>query len=118
MANPIVNHEPSQPLLAASRLTGADIHFLQLVQLISSRLTGKESVCDPEARTRVEGLEDQFRSVYASIFERHLGEQALSSLAALQSAPVQRFLAARQMIAPALRQRLAVLEQRMGDLEI
>src|SRR4051794_4914694 len=112
------HHPPSEPLLAASRLTGADIQFLQLVQLVSLRVSGRETVSDPRTRARMESLQEKFRRAYAAIFTKHLGEQrAPDSLAALESAPVQRFLAARQMIAPVLKQRLTALEKRMGNLE-
>ena len=122
MTEPEVHHmndEAPNPLLAASRLTGADMQFLQLAELVMSKLTGRGSVSEPEARVQIERWHAQFRQVYASIFQKHLGaQQALSSLAALESAPVQRFLATRQMIAPEVKQRLAELEQRMGNLEI
>ena len=113
------NHSPTDELRAASRVTGADILFLQLVQLISSKQTGRETVTEPLARERVANLHDEFRDACASIFERHLGtQQALESLSALQSAPLQRFLAARQAMAPALAERLAQLKQRMGSIEL
>jgi hypothetical protein len=119
MASIPMNQQESSKHLAASRLTGADIQFLHLVQLLSSRLTGQESVSSPEARARIASLQEQFQRVYASIFAKHLTEQQASGcLAALESAPVQRFLAARQLLRPALKQRLATLEQRMGNLEI
>lgn len=113
------DHTPTDELRAASRVTGADILFLQLVQMISSKQTGREAVTEPSARRRVAALHDEFRDTCASILEKHLGRQrALESLNALQSAPLQRFLAARQAMAPALTERLAQLKQRMGNLEI
>lgn len=113
------DNPPTDELHAASRVTGADILFLQLVQLISSKQTGREAVTEPLARERVAALHDAFRDACASIFERHLGRQrAPESLNALQSAPLQRFLAARQAMAPALAERLAELKQRMGNIEI
>jgi hypothetical protein len=113
------NHPPTDELRAASRVTGADLLFLQLVQLISSKQTGREAVTEPVARERIAALHEEFRDACAAIFERHLGRQkALESLNALQSAPLQRYLAARQAMAPALAKRLAQLKQRMGNIEI
>jgi hypothetical protein len=111
--------QPIDDLRAASRLTGADILFLQLVQLVASKQTGREAVAAPLARERLAALHDEFRGACAAIVERHLGrQQALESLAALESAPMQRYLAARQAMAPALAKRLAALKQRMGNIEI
>jgi hypothetical protein len=113
------DNSPPDELRAASRVTGADILFLQLVQLISSKLNGREAVTEPLARERVAALHDEFRDACASILDKHLGRQrALQSLNALQSAPLQRFLAARQAMAPALTERLAQLKQRMANIEI
>jgi hypothetical protein len=112
------NHPHTDELRAASRVTGADLLFLQLVQLIASKQTGNASVTEPLARERVAALHEEFRERCASIFERHLGPQAVESLKALESAPLQRFLAARQAMAPALTERLAQLKQRMGNMEI
>jgi hypothetical protein len=113
------NHPPTDELRAASRVTGADLLFLQLVQLIASKQTGSESAAEPLARERVAALHEEFRDSCASIFERHLGRpQAVASLKALESAALQRFLAARQAMAPALTERLAQLKQRMGNIEI
>jgi hypothetical protein len=113
------NHPSIDELRAASRVTGADLLFLQLVQLIALKQTGRETLTEPSARERVAALHEEFRDSCASIFERHLGRpQAVQSLRALESAPLQRFLAARQAMAPALTQRLAQLKQRMGNIEI
>ncbi len=111
--------QPTDELRAASRLTGADVLFLQLVQLIASKQTGRDEVTEPRARERVAALHEEFRVVCAAIVEKHLSrQQALESLAALESAPLQRYLAARQAMAPALAKRLAQLKQRMGEIEI
>jgi hypothetical protein len=114
---PMPDHPASTELLATSRLIGADVRFLQLVELVASKLPG--GAVDAPARARIEVLHGEFRAACASIFERHLGrEQALASLGALESAPVQRYLVARQLLAPALEQQLAALKQRMGNIEV
>ena len=113
------NPPSTDELRSASRVTGADILFLQLVQLISSKQTGRETPMEAPARERVAALHDEFRDACASIVEKHLGrEQAIESLDALQSAPLQRYLAARQAMAPALAERLAQLKQRMANIDI
>lgn len=113
------DHQTSDELLSASRVTGADILFLHLVQLLSSKLTGDELVADPAARERVDALHREFRLACASILEKHLGRrQAAESLKALESATLQRYLAARHAMAPAFQRDLAQLTERMGDLEI
>lgn len=113
------DHHPPSELISASRVTGADLLFLQLVQLLSSKLTGNEAVADPAARERVDALHREFQLTCASIFEKHLGRhQALESLKALESAAMQRYIAARQAMAPSLQAELAQLTHRMGNIEI
>jgi len=83
------------------------------------KLTGTSRVTDPDARARLELVQAEFRAACASIVEKHLGQaQAVAALHALESAPVQRYLAARHAMAPALRNALNQLEQRMGQIEI
>lgn len=107
----------SDRLLAASRLTGADVLFLQLVERIATR-HGQQKLSG-EARERVAALHQEFRRRCAESFERQLGrEQAIESLAALESAPLQRYLAARFAMAPAFNHQLGELRKRMGNLEI
>lgn len=109
----------SDALLAASRLLGTDILFLQVVEFVASKQGATERVAEPAARARIAELQAQFQRSCAAIFEKHLGrEQALGSLAALESAPLQRYLAARQSMAPALGQQLGALQQRMGKIEL
>ncbi|HEU4582088.1 MAG TPA: hypothetical protein VFS67_27720 [Polyangiaceae bacterium] len=111
--------QPSDPLLAASRLLGADISFLQLVELTAIREKATARLRDPLVRARLAELHQQFQQRCAEAFDQALGrEQALLCLAALESAPLQRYLAARQSMAPALSQELSALQQRMGNLEI
>jgi hypothetical protein len=104
-------------LLAASRVTGADLLFLQVVQQITARhgvqkLTGA-------MRDAVDALHAEFRLSCAASFQRRLGrEQALRSIDALESAPLQRYLAARQAMAAALAHRIGALQKQMGELEI
>ena len=76
------DHQPSDELLPASRVTGADIPFLHLVQLLSSKLTGHEAVADPAARERVDALHREFQLACASIFEKHLGRRHARTTAA------------------------------------
>jgi len=110
-------NESSDRLLAASRLTGADILFLHLVEVVAAKVApngGGEA-----ARERIEALHQDFRRRCAEIFERRLGtEQALQVLAALETAPLQRYLAARHTMAPALGYQLGELQKRMGNLEL
>jgi hypothetical protein len=113
----MLENESSERLLAASRLTGADILFLHLVEVVAAKVAPIER--DQAARQRIEALHEDFRRRCAEIFERQLGtEQALQSLAALETAPLQRYLAARHAMAPALGYHLGELEKRMGNLEL
>jgi hypothetical protein len=114
----VSDHSASEDrLLAASRVTGADLLFLQVVQQITARhgvqkLTGA-------TRDAVEALRAEFRRSCAESLERQLGrEQALRSIDALESAPLQRYLAARQAMAAAFAHHLGALQKRMGELEI
>lgn len=113
----MLENHPSDRLLAASRVTGADVLFLQVVAQIAAKhglrtLTGA-------TRERVEAVHAEFRRSCAETFERQLGrEQALQALTALESAPLQRYLAARQAMAPAFVHQLGELQKRMGNLEI
>ena len=110
---------PSDELLAASRLIGADILFLQLVELVAAKQKAIPKLRDSRTVERIAQVHAQFQRSCAAIIERHLGrEQATSSLAALETAPLQRYLAARQAMAPTLSQQLGALQQRMGSLEI
>lgn len=110
---------PCAALLAASRLTGADIWFLQLVELVAAKQKAVTKLREPRTVERIAQLHVHFQRSCAAIVEKHLGrEQAIQSLEALESAPLQRYLAARQAIAPALTQQLGALQQRMGSLEI
>jgi hypothetical protein len=109
---------PSNELLPASRLIGADTLFLQLVEKVATQATGAASVADTDARQRLHALHDEFRLACAAIYLQRLGpERALPSLAALASAPVQRYLLARRTMAPALAKQLLALKQRMGNIE-
>jgi hypothetical protein len=111
--------QPSDPLLAASRLLGADISFLQLVELIAVQQKASARMRDALVRAQIAELHQQFQQRCADVCAGVLGrEQAVRSLAALESAPLQRYLAARQSMAPALSQQLSTLQQRMGNLEI
>jgi hypothetical protein len=110
---------PSNELQSASQLIGADILFLQLVEQVATQLTGAPTVADTVARQRIGELHDEFRSACAAIVLQRLGsERALPSLTALASAPVQRFLIARQTMAPALAKELLALKHRMGKIEL
>jgi hypothetical protein len=115
-----MNHDDrSEDLIAASRLTGADLAFYRLVQAVSSKQTGSASVTDPAARERIGTLHEQFRRSYAALFEKHLGrDRAVAALAALETATMQRYLAARSAMAPALQRGLQQLQQRMGNIEV
>jgi hypothetical protein len=109
----------SNELLAASRLIGADVMFLQLVEYVAVKATGAARVSDPDARARIDELQAEFRRACAAIFAKHVGaERARASLAALESAPVQRYLVARQTMAPLFAQQLGALRERMGKIEI
>jgi hypothetical protein len=109
----------SSDLTATSRLIGADIRFLQLVELVAKKQTGAPSVGAAAAQERIDALLAEFRQECAAIFEKRLGpEHAPVCLAALESAAVQRYLVARQTMGPALAQRLAALKQRMGNIEL
>ncbi len=111
------NEHASERLLAASRVTGADVLFLQVVEHIAARHGLRK--LPGQTRERIEEVHAEFRRACAESFERRLGhEQALQSIAVLESAPLQRFLAARQAMAPAFSQQLGELQKRMGDLEI
>ena len=89
------------------------------MRALAQRATGAATVTDPVARARISALHDEFRQACAESFEKHLGsERALSSLTALASAPVQRYLVARQTMAPVLTKQLLALKQRMGNIEI
>lgn len=105
-------------LLAASRVTGADVLFLQAVHALSSQVDPRDAG-DPDAAGRLEALHVEFRAACAAAVEKHLGrEQALASLSALECAAMQRYVSARQAMAPALREALSKLYQKMGELEI
>ena len=118
-SNPLLAGPSSDPLLSASRLLGADILFLQAVKYVADQQDATCRIADPEVRARIAELQAQFQRSCAAIVEKQLGrEQALRSLAALESAPLQRYLAARQSMAPALSQQLSALQQRMGNLNI
>ena len=55
----------------------------------------------------------------AAVLEQHLGrQQALRAIAALESAALQRFLAARRSMAPALAQHLQSLQRQIAELEL
>lgn len=104
-------------LLAASRVTGVDVLFLQVVQQIAAKHGVKK--LSGATRDAVEAVHAEFRRSCAESFERQLGrEQALRSIAALESAPLQRYLAARQAMAAGLSHHLSGLQKRMGELEI
>jgi hypothetical protein len=111
-------HAPDQ-LLAASRLLGADLLFLQLVEYVAAKQEASGRASEPAVRARLSELHEQFQRRCAAIFEQHLGrERAPAVLAALESAALQRYLAARQSMAPALRQQLGALQQRMGNIKL
>lgn len=113
----MLDSDPSNRLLAASRITGADVLFLQVVEQIAAK-HGQQTL-DCATRERISALHAKFRRRCAESLERQLGrEQALQSLAVLESAPLQRYLGARQAMAVAFGKQLAELQKRMGNLEI
>lgn len=108
-----------EPLLAASRLLGADLLFLQLVEYLVEKREAQRRASQPGVRVQLGALHEQFQRRCAAIFEQRLGrERAPAVLAALESAALQRYLAARHTMAPALRQQLGELQQRMGNLKL
>jgi len=108
-----MNHPThNQPLLAASRLTGADLQLERLQQAIASKLSGQATITDAGACERLEAVRQRFRELYALSFEKHLGHACVEEvLAGLQSASAQRYLAARSAMEPTLQQRLRELQQ-------
>ncbi|MEO8179417.1 MAG: hypothetical protein ABI895_11355 [Deltaproteobacteria bacterium] len=107
------------PLLAAAQLTGADLLLSQLIELVATKERGAARVSDPIVRERLDVLRAQFGRSCAQVVEKHLGrEQALQSLVALESAPLQQFLAARRSMAPMLAQHLQTLRRRIAELEL
>jgi hypothetical protein len=114
-------NKPSEDdlLLAASRLTGADLELERLQQAIAAQSTAQASGDDRPARESLERVRARFRALYAVLFVKHLGRQrALEALEALQSTSAQRYLAARSAMLPVLSQRLQQLQQQMGNIEI
>ena len=115
----MADRESSDPLLAAARLTGADLLLSQLIELVATKERGAASVSDPLVRDRLEAVRAQRSRDSAQVLQKHLGrEPALRALAALDSAPLQRFLAARRSLAPALARHLQTLRRRIAELEL
>ena len=113
------NLSSNDSLLHASRLTGADVLFERLVQAVSAEAEASPAATDPAMRERIVAVYDEFRRSYAKSFEKRLGRaQALEAAAALERAPIQRFLAARAAMNPSFRRELEQLRHRMGELEI
>ena len=92
--------------LPASRLTGAEAMFLDVLEAVICGHAG-----DPVHRaSEAEGLlrvllpfRAEFRQKYAALLERHLGAaSADAALVAFKSAPLQRYVAARRAMVPEL----------------
>lgn len=114
----MTNSPSLERLLPASRITGLDLLFIHHVQQLSLQLTGSPTISDPSVRARIEALRQDFRRNCASIFQKHLGEQADECLSALETAPLQYYLAARRAMAGSLQRPLAELRRRMGNIQI
>lgn len=113
------NTSASDPSIAASRLTGADALFWQLVNLVARKEGRVASASDPVVQERLRAVHARFSRECAAVVERHLGpQQARQSLAALASPSVQQFLTARRRMTPALAAHLQVLRKRIAELDL
>jgi hypothetical protein len=115
----------------ASRLTGAEAMFLDVLEAVMRGHAGPASsaaALPGLARTGSEAgdllhrllpFRSEFRERYAALLERHLGAgTARAALVAFGSAPLQRYVAARQAMIPELTVGLQRLVQRMGATEL
>lgn len=112
--------------LAASRLTGAEALFLDVLEAVirahlkaASRGTLSESAAplseaDGLLLQRLLPFRAEFRRRYAAILERHLGAAgAQAAVVAFRSPPLQRYVAARRSMVPELALGLQRIERRM-----
>lgn len=117
--------------LPASRLTGAEAMFLDVLEAVirgHARATSKASESSdpvrpgPEAEGLLERLlpfRAEFRDRYAALLEQHLGAaNAGAALDAFRSAPLQRYVEARRAMVPELTVALQRLVQRMGAIAL
>lgn len=115
----------------ASRLTGAEAMFLDVLEAVIRGHVGSAApVADlsysAHPSSEAAGLlhlllpfRAEFRQSYAALLERHLGAAAAdAALVAFRSAPLQRYVAAREAMVPELTIGLQRLVQRMGATEL
>lgn len=111
---------------AASRLTGAEALFLDVLEAVIREHLGAASraaLSQPAARfSEADGLllqrllpfRAEFRLRYAAILERHLGAAgAQAVVVAFRSPPLQRYVAARRAMVPELALGLQRIVRRM-----
>ena len=117
--------------LAASRLTGAEAMFLDVLEAVIRGHAGPASPAAAfsdrahpsseaeELLHRLLPFRAEFRQRYGTLLERHLGvASAGAALAAFRSAPLQRYVAARRAMVPELTVGLQRLVQRMRATEL
>jgi len=127
MNHPMIDTES----LPASRLTGAEAMFLDVLEAVirgHARAASAAAACSDLERwgSDADGLlhvllpfRAEFRQKYAALLERHLGAaSANAALLAFRSPPLQRYVAARRAMIPELTVGLQSLVQRMGATEL
>jgi hypothetical protein len=127
-----MNHAMIDPeSLPASRLTGAEAMFLDVLEAVICSHAGAGAPAGAFADSARRGLDAEsllhlllpfraeFRQKYAALLERHLGAaSAEAALVAFRSAALQRYVAARRAMVPELTVGLQSLVQRMGATEL
>lgn len=105
-------------LLTASRLTGMDVLFDRIVDILVQGHQTDEAQ-GTLLRDRLFNFYPEFQRLYAGIFSRHLGREAgRTVLATFKSDGMQRYVSARQAMVPKFEHALAQLRTRMGETQI
>lgn len=108
----------SPDLLDASRLTGMDVIFDRMVELLV-RNHKKSPHQETLIRSRLGEFYPRFQRLYSAHFTRHLGAEAGARvLQGFRSEGMQRYVGARQAMTPQFERALAELRKRMGETEI